>query len=643
MTGTSDGRGYARTELVWPGKRRQVEKVALPFQRVESINRPRGADMFSGLAGADGWRNKLIWGDNKLVMGSLLAGDPSSGIESLAGKIDLIYIDPPFDTGADFSFRTQIGGEECAKEPSAIEQLAYRDTWSAGTESYLQMIYARLVLARSLLRPGGSIYVHLGPNVHPFVHCIMDEIFGQGVSGDIIWKRTTTHSDSKWWGVANDVICFHTFGESFTYNKQAMPYSDSYIDSHYSSTDGDGRAYTADNLTAAGLRNGASGRAWRGFDPNPKGIHWKYTVDKLDELDRQGRIYWPKSGGWPRYKRYLDEMPGVIVGNIWSDIPAVNSQAKEDTQYDTQKPEALLERIINASSNEGDLVADFFVGSGTTAAVAQRLGRRWIACDLGRFAVHTTRKRLLDAGATFDVLNLGKYERAVWQGATLPDGLRADVDVVLRLYRAEPVHDDKHLHGVKAGRAVHVGAVDAPVTFDEIDAVLAECRATHTSRVDVLGWEWEFSLNEQAQQRAAGQGVDLRLHQIPSEVMDPRAKAADVTFYSLAYMELEPRISGLGVSVALKDFIIPDLDLIPAAVRNTVTSWSDYIDYWAIDFDSRDGVFRNDWQSFRTRKRRALDLGSPTHEYAAPGEYTITVKVVDVFGIDATKQLSVTV
>ncbi len=338
---------------------------------------------------------------------------------------------------------------------------------------------------------------------------------------------------------------------------------------------------------AAGIRKRSSGQPWRGTDPNQRGNHWKYTVEQLDILDRDGRIYWPqKQDGVPGYKRYLDEMPGVPLQSIWTDISPIAAQSGQNADYATQKPEGLLERVIKASSNEGDLVADFFVGSGTTAAVAHKLGRRWIGCDLGRFAVHTTRKRLLELGATFDVLNLGKYERSHWQGVTLGAQLRAYVDFVLNLYRAEPVPGFRHLHGKRAGRAVHVGAVDSPITFNEVADVLAECRETHTQAADVLGWEWEMGVNQQAPQQAESFGVDLRLYQIPNDVMDRRAKEAEVRFYSLAYLEAEVHtVQTRTVQVELKDFVIPDMDLIPAAVRDKISRWSDYIDYWAVDFD----------------------------------------------------------
>lgn len=653
---------HDRTQLVWASKRTQVERVALPFQRVETINAPRGGDMFTTLEQNDAWRNKLIWGDNKLIMSSLLHGDPSAGIESLAGKVDLIYIDPPFDTGADFSFSAQIGDTDLEKQPSILEQTAYRDTWGKGTESYLQMMYDRLVLMRQLMAEHASIYVHVGPNVQPLIRCIMNDIFGNSLSGDIIWKRVSAHSDSKWWGIVNDYICYHTRGSDYIFNKPTTPYDESYLASHYSTVDeATGRPYTTSDLTAAGKRTGTSGMPWRGKDPTRKGRHWAVpaiarallqnrdepdTQQVLDELDALGRIAWPsKSDGMPRFIRFLDEMTGAAVGNVWDDIPPVNSQASEDTKYDTQKPEALLERIIKASSNPGDLIADFFLGSGTTAAVAHKLGRRWIGCDLGRFAIHTSRKRLLELGATFDVLNLGKYERSLWQGAELGDQLHAYVNFILALYRAEPVPGFRHIHGLKAGRAVHVGAVESAVSFAELDDVLAECREHHTPKLDVLGWDWDMGLNQTAIQQAEGYNVELRLYQIPNDVMDRRATQADVQFYSLAYLEAEPRqvAQALTIQIELKDFAIPDLTLIPQAAREKITAWSDYIDYWAVDFDYNGDTFCNAWQSYRTRARRKLDLVSKAHTYARPGTYTVLVKVVDIFGIDSTKPLEVTV
>ncbi|HLZ69288.1 MAG TPA: DNA methyltransferase [Dehalococcoidia bacterium] len=573
-------------------------------------------------------------------MASLLQGDAAAGIEPLAGTVDLIYIDPPFDTGADFSFRTQIGDEEVEKEPGILEHLAYRDTWGGGGKtSYLQMLYDRLVVARELLSETGSVYVHIGPQINHLARCVLDMVFGDEYDQrEIIWKRVAARSHGRYYPATHDSILFFSKTENLTWNQLYEPLDPSYIASHYTLQDSNGRRFMADNCLNQNPDRPNLRYEWHGHIRT-----WRWTKERMQELDKEGRLLYTSSG-MPRYKRYLDESEGTPLQSVWTDIRPLNSQAKEDTGYDTQKPEALLERIIKASSNEGDLVADFFLGSGTTAAVAHKLGRRWIGCDLGRFAVHTSRKRLLDLGATFDVYNLGKYERSHWQGVTLGDRLRAYVDFILALYRAEPAPGFRHLHGKRGSRAVHVGAVDSPITFAELADVLAECRDTHTSAVDVLGWEWEMGVNDLARKQAEADGVDLRCYQIPNDVMDRRAKQADVRFYSLAYLEAAARVvAPRSVQIALTDFVIPDLDLVPAAVREKVTRWSDYIDYWAVDFDYHDDTFCNGWQAFRTRARRTLDTVSAAHTYPAPGRYTVLVKVVDVFGIDSTRRLEVSV
>lgn len=442
-------------------------------------------------------------------------------------------------------------------------------------------------------------------------------------------------------GRVHDVILLYSRGDKFTWNMQYEPYDETYSDSFYRHMEpGTGRRYRLSDITGPG--GAAKGNPRYEFLGVTR--YWRFSKVRMEALYKEGRIVQTTPGTVPAQKRYFDEMLGVPLQDIWTDVAPVQAQAGERLGYDTQKPEKLLERIIKLSSNEGDVVADFFLGSGTTAVVANRLGRRWIGADLGRFAIHTTRKRLLELGATFDVLNLGKYERSHWQGVTLGDELRAYVDFILALYRAEPVPGFRHLHGKKAGRAVHVGAVDSPVSFAETGDVLAECRETHTQTVDVLGWEWEMGVNLTSMQQAEGFGVDLRLYQIPNDVMDRRAKQSDVQFYSLAYLEAEVNIvQARTVQVELKDFVIPDMDLIPAAVRDKVSRWSDFIDYWAVDFDYRGDTFCNAWQGFRTRGRRTLETASMAHSYEQAGTYTVVVKVVDIFGIDSTKQLEVTV
>ncbi len=420
-----------RTELVWEGKydeygnRREVDVdgCAMPLQRIETVDEPRArAEAQGGLfdtqkSHLDDFRNMLIWGDNKLVMSSLM--------KDFKGKVDLIYIDPPFDVGADFTMNVGIGDqkETVAKDQSLIEMVAYRDMWGKGTDSYLHMLYERLVVMRELLADDGTLYLHVGWGVSHYVKAVLDDVFGsKRFINQVVWKRQTAHSDisqgSKHMGRIHDVILVYSKGESFSWNMQYQPYGDDYINNFYQHVEeGTGRRYTLSDTTAPG---GAS-------KGNPQyeflGVtrYWRFSEERMRDLHEQGRIIQTKPSTVPRQKRYLDEMPGIPLQDLWLDINTVQPQAAELIGYDTQKPEKLLERIIQLSSDAGDLVADFFCGSGTTGVVAERLGRRWIMADIGHFAIHTSRKRLIDlqrslhnqgaAYRAFDVHNLGRYER----------------------------------------------------------------------------------------------------------------------------------------------------------------------------------------------------------------------------------------
>jgi adenine-specific DNA-methyltransferase len=301
-------------------------------------------------------------------------------------------------------------------------------------------------------------------------------------------------------------------------------------------------------------------------------------------------------------------------------------------------------------------VADFFCGSGTTAAVAEKLGRRWIVCDLGRFAVHTTRKRLLtipDVGP-FAVQNLGKYERQLWQaaefGETAAARLAAYRTFILDLYHAQPVHGYTWLHGLRAGHMVHVGTVDAPVTVGDVKQIAMEFRKTigrgkdspTSMSVDVLGWDFAFEVNEVARQDAARAGIDMRFVRIPREVLDKRAVSqGDVAFYELAALAVDVEHTKNHVTLTVTDFIIP-LDDVPEDIQRAVSKWPQWIDYWAVDWDNHGDTFHNEWQTYRSRKSPELEL-SASHEYASSGEYTIVVKVIDILGNDTTKTLTVTI
>ena len=658
-----------KTELVWPGKYNEdgtlkdVPRVSLPFQVIETVNVSRATreaqkatslglfDVYDGKEGDTfeaGWRNKLIWGDNLLVMGSLL--------EKFAGKIDLIYIDPPFATGADFSFKTSIGdsGEEIHKEQSAIEEKAYRDTWARGSESFAQMMYERLVLIRELLSDVGSVYVHIGPNVNHLVRAICDEIFGADrSSNEIIWRRSFGHSDSRRYGIIHDAILYYPKGEGCIWHEQRQPADKDYIDTFFDQYDEErGERYQRLSLSAGGLSGG-------GYDYEYKGVRtlWRCPIETLRKHDSEGRLHWPKKkGGVPRLKKYESEHEGVPLQDIWSDISKIHNQSAQLTGYATQKPEALLERIIKVSSNEGSLVADFFCGSGTTLAVAERLGRRWIGCDLGRWGTHVTRKRMLgiENCKPFEVLNLGRYERQYWHGVTFSDSRGKPhaeqafyeyLAFILKLYGAQPVAGLAQLHGKKGKAMIHIGAVDAPVTISEIDAAVAECARLKQGELHVLGWEWEMGLYDLMVEAAKKMGVKLLLLIIPREVMEQQAAdKGDVRFFELAYLEAQiKQPKKLTAQVALKDFVIPNTELIPEEVRSKVKKWSDYIDYWAVDWDFRNDTFMQGWVAYRTRKDRTLPLTCDAHTYEKAGNYRILVKVIDIFGNDTSQAFDVEV
>jgi adenine-specific DNA-methyltransferase len=726
-------------ELVWNGKTSEVCNIVLPFQVIEQVDEPRAEKAEdSSLQGLlfdergrqlKGWTNKLIWGDNKLVLSSLKDGPLREEIEKQGG-LKLIYIDPPFDVGADFSMDIEIGNDTFTKKPSIIEEIAYRDTWGKGADSFVAMLYERLILMRDLLAEDGCVYVHMGPNVAYAVDAVIREVFGgTGAGATITWKRVTAHGDSQRWGVIHDVILWRTKSKRFIWNPQHEAYDDAYLSSKYTNTTEDGRVYRLDNLTSPNPRPNMM-YEWRGNLAPVMG--WRYELATMEKLFAEGRIELPrKEGGRPQLRRFLDEGEGVPVGTVWATISPLNSQAKEDTRYATQKPEALVERILKASSNEGDLVGDFFAGSGTTAAVAEKLGRRWIVSDLGKFAIHTTRKRMIGVQRelkaegkdyrAFEILNLGKYERQHYIGVNrnlreaeqqeqLAAKEAAFVDLILHAYRAEKTEGFNTFHGKKAGRLVSVGPVNLPVTRLFVEEVILECRQKHITRVDILGFEFEMGLFPNVLDEARSKGIDIAPKYIPAEVFDKRAvEKNQVVFHDVAAIEVKSHVKKNAVAVELTDFsVFYSQDSIASAEaslkdksskivvergqivkvskdksgivsRERLTHhWTDWIDYWAVDFNfeskreivrvrrekqaqmpgmerpeqlglpeyeevwTGDYIFENEWQSFRTKRDRSLELTSVFHE-CSPGRRKLAVKVVDIFGNDTMTIVEVTV
>jgi len=634
-----------KVELVWPGKYnedgtlKEVPRVSLPFQVIETVNESRATreaakkpqnislfDVYEGKEGdtfEEGWRNKLIWGDNLLVMGSLL--------EKFAGKIDLIYIDPPFATGADFTFTTQIGESDSkvAKEQSIIEEKAYRDTWGKygpgrQLDSYLEMIYDRFVLMKELLSERGTIYVHVDWRVGQYIKTVLDEVFGNNrFMNEVVWCYREAINRKEHWNRKHDNIYVYNKSDQWVFNWDQVldPYPEKSLKKYRYRDEKGPYRLMGRNIKGSPIRSAR--------DVSPE---WENTHPELV------------------FRHYLKE--GKLPVDYWL-IDIENQASKVRTGFATQKPEALLDRIIKASSNEGDLVADFFCGSGTTLAVAEKLGRRWIGCDLSRWAIHVTRKRLLEieGAKPFEVLNLGKYERKYWMGATF--GGKKDeqrtiyeyIAFILKLYGAQPLPGTQHLHGKKGRAMVHVGAVDAPVTIDEVNAAIEECRAVNQSELHVLGWEWEMGMSPYIVQEAKRRGIKLLLLNIPREVMEQQAvDKGDIKFFELAHLEVKiDKDEGRKVTVELTDFAFPYADLIPEDVRDKITKWSDYVDYWAIDWDFRNDTFMQGWVAYRTRKNRKLPLTSDEHVYEKPGTYTIMVKVIDIFGNDTSQTFQVEV
>ena len=712
-------------ELVWNGKSGEVSNMVLPFQVIEQVDEPRAEEvmkfqpsLFDAMTGRQlrGWNNKLIWGDNKLILSSLKNGPLRQEIEEQGG-IKLIYIDPPFDVGADFSMDIEIGGETLTKKPNVLEELAYRDTWGKGADSFIAMIYERLVLMRDLLADDGSIYVHCDWRVNSYIRLVLDEVFGSNTyKNEIIWQRTNAHNETSQYGRIHDTIHFVTKKpEGYIWHPDSMQFSKKQL-ARYKKNLG-GRYYTTQDLTAARPRSDSGKFEWRGTLPSST-RGWGYTKEQLEKWWKEGRIA-TKRDGTPRMDGlivYLDEKEGQSPQSIWHDISRVTNTGRERIGYPTQKPEALLERIIKASSNENDLIADFFCGSGTTLAVAEKLNRKWIGSDLGKFAIHTSRKRLIGVQRhlkknhqnwrAFEILNLGKYERQHYMGINptireeeqqrqLEEKEKAFLNLILHAYRAEPVTQFSTFQGKKAGRLVAVGPINLPVARLFVEEVILECRQKHITRVDILGFEFEMGLFPNIQEEAKKKGIDLAMKYIPRDVFDKRAvEKNQVVFHDVSFIEVRPHVTKNSIAMELTDFSVfysqdsqnPDVSLKKNKSRIIVDKgqvvkvkkdkdgivsrevltkkWTDWIDYWSVDFDfeskkeilrvkvtdsdeteevwSGDYVFENEWQSFRTKKDRSLELTSARHECPA-GRYKVAVKVVDIFGNDTMKIIEVTV
>lgn len=600
----------------------QTNELVLPCKDTSGLFRgqqPQLPNAFNQAVGDGQWMNRLIYGDNLLTLQALLAGDPDSGLPSLRGKVDLIYIDPPFDSKADYRTPITLPGTKFEQRPTVIEQFAYTDTWKEGTISYLKMMYPRLVLMRELLSERGSIYVHIDWHIGAYLKIILDDIFGKNnLINEIVWryfgfKRSTANKFPQ----KHDILYSYSKSENYCWHTQYKPHSEEYIKR---------------------FKRDANGRLYRD-DVNP-------------------------TGGGTRII-YLDEVPGDIVDSVWTDVYPVNPVAKERVGYATQKPEALLERIIKASSNEGDLVCDFFGGSGTTAAVAETLGRRWITGDIGKPASLIMRKRFIDQNAKpFLYQSIGDYQKEAFRNNKLVKRIGDLSQIVLGLYGALPFTAeqcaDRNFGYIKGTKTLVMADSPNRLTTAATVRRAVEAKASllggDWQKVVVLGWNFAFDIS-QAIQQYKDSNVEVLV--IPPDLMDKLTKKGyeklirdkTVRFSSLQYLTVKPvAVKQEGendeLTVVLDSYVLLSPDNIPLDEKDKPKLQKvmaedplSLIEYWSIDPDYDGMTFRSTWQDYRENTSNDNDalhcvystcLKVPHKEHRQ-----VCVKAVDVFGFES--------
>ena len=593
----------------------QTNELVLPRKDVSGFFRgqvPNIPNAFNAALDGGSWMNRLVYGDNLLTMQALLAGDPQTGLPSLRGKVDLIYIDPPFDSKADYRTKVVLPGLNLQQKPTVIEQFAYADTWEEGTISYLKMIYKRLVLMKELLSSNGCIYVHIDWHVGPYVKTILDDIFGkENFVNEIVWSYS--------WGIRTDSRWNRKHDTIYMYSK------------------------SAENIK---------------FNANEVLEERQVSESTANRLKYKGALI--KDGNKGRGDSEL-----ALPSDVWY-IATINGMAKERLNYATQKPEALLERIIKASSNEGDLVCDFFGGSGTTAAVAEKLGRRWITCDIGKPASLVMRKRFIDQEVNpFLYQSIGDYQKEAFHNNKKLRRVGDLSQVVLGLFGALPFSpeqvSDRNFGYVKGTR--NLVMVDSPNRLTTAATVRRAVEAKASllggdwDKVIVLGWNFAFDIS-QAIEKYKNSNVEVLV--IPPDLLDKLSKKgfkkliADKTvrFSSLQYLVVNPvevTVNGNGedeLDISLSNYVLLSPDNIPLDDKDKENLQQvmeqdplSLIEYWSIDPDYDGDTFRSTWQDYRGNVDNDSD---PLHcvystRIAMPhkDERKVCVKVVDVFGFES--------
>lgn len=665
-----------RPMLTWVGKRPLARVRAYPAQAIERFDATAGQALPLQEAGWSDWPKDLpkggllYHGDNKDVLAHLLAN-------GFRGKVKLIYIDPPFDSGADYVRKVQLRGAKGTvkidgEDYTLGEQVQYSDIWA--NDNYLQFMYERLLMLRELLAEGGALYIHCDWNKSHHLRCVLEEVFGADqFRNEIVWKRTTARSGSGTFNHIHDTILFATKGEKFTWRQQYLPYSKDYIESNFKSG-ADGRLFRETPITAPGRRVGPSGSPWKGLDPAMigRGRHWavpevakglitskeaENPQTAFDALERIGRIRWAKDGdGRPNFIQFLNDLPGVELQSIWTDFSALSSNAEESEEYPTQKPEALLERLIESSSEPGDLVLDCFVGSGTTAAVAQRIGRRWIGCDINKGAIQTTAKRvqeLMRSQATASVSSgqgelIGMPEEPSRTPSQLAFATYRVNDYDLQIQHNEAVElacqhlgvtrtrTDSFFEGTQGGRLVKIVPFNHPLTPLDLEAVRNELKTRPNEERDVmvvcLGWQHDARAWVETYNR--NRPVN-KLHVV--ELRTDRKLGGIIKHEPLTAQVIVNR-TGEGADallmVEVRDLVSPTimqrLNLEQGVFRAQITDWRAVVDCILIDTQYDGQVFNVTLADVPERKQ---DLVIGRYELPAPpAGSTVALKIIDMLG-----------
>ena len=615
----------------------QTNELVLPSKDVSGLfkgSTPQIPNAFTMAGGNGEWMNRLIYGDNLLAMQALLAGDAQTGLPSLRGKVDLIYIDPPFDSKADYRTKISLPDTDVQQKPTVIEQFAYADTWEEGTISYLKMLYPRLLLLKELLSEKGSIYVHVDWHAGDYVKIIMDDIFGKNnLKNEIIWAYRIQGVGKKLWARKHDNIFFYSKSDNYTFHpeKEDVIYEKPFIDTVK-------------------------------VEPDLSTLSQRQREEIIDSIRKNIPLK-------DKYKSLLFNKyyANVFVRDVWDcDVTKpIISGSSEYLDYKTQKPIGLLERIIKASSNEGDLVCDFFGGSGTTAAVAERLGRRWITCDIGKPASLVMRKRFIDQEVKpFLYQSIGDYQKEAFRNNKRYKHVGDLSQVVLGLYGALPFTpeqtNDRNFGYIKGTRTLVM--VDSPnrlttaATIRKAVEAKASLLGGDWEKVVVLGWNFAFDIS-QAIQKYENSNVEVLV--IPPDLLDKLAKKGfkklvddkSVRFSSLQYLVAKPLVVKQNgdqdeIDVALENYVLLSPDNIPQDDKDKEKLQQvlerdplSLIEYWSIDPDYDGVTFRSTWQDYRENMENDND---PLHcvyktrlRVPHKAQRKVCIKAVDVFGFES--------